>query len=134
MIRAALAPKQDSQHHCVLWLEQYFDVYGDKMPNKDETRLALMEVKDLYEQYKADFASHTNSTITAVSYEVFCSIWSVIFPDCAMRSYTDIPGKCETCFRIDELRRKSSDETVQKKLSEAHHLHRGGMFMLERRE
>lgn len=134
MVRAALTPKEDSHHHCSLWLEQYFDIYGDKMPNFDEIRVALMEVKDLYEQYKVDFAAQANNTIPIVTYETFCTIKSVLFPDCVMRSYTDIPGKCETCFRIDELRRKSSDETVQRKLSEAHHLHRGGLFMLERQE
>jgi hypothetical protein len=32
------------------------------------------------------------------------------------------------------VRRSSEDPKVQEKLKEAHHLHRGGLFMLERNE
>jgi hypothetical protein len=53
---------------------------------------------------------------------------------CLARDYTDIPGKCETCAYIDQKRRFSTSSQVQEHLKQAFLLHRGGMFMAERRE
>ena len=69
-----------------------------------------------------------------LSYRRFCEIWKTIFPDCVTRQYVDIPGKCTICYLIDEMRKSEEDSTVQKYLSVAHALHRGGMFMLERQQ
>jgi hypothetical protein len=43
-----------------------------------------------------------------------------------------LPGKCDICYEIDTLRRSSQDKETQEQLNIAHHLHRGGMFNLER--
>lgn len=69
-----------------------------------------------------------------VSFSKFVNIWRSIFPTVACRPYVDIPGKCFTCYEIDRQRRSTSNSVVQKLLAEAHILHRGGMFMLERLE
>ena len=39
---------------------------------------------------------------------------------------------CKTCFAINQRRKVTEDAYVAKKLKEAHVLHRGGLFMLER--
>ena len=39
---------------------------------------------------------------------------------------------CDTCYEIDTLRRSSPDLETQEQLKRAHHLHRGGLFNLER--
>lgn len=41
-------------------------------------------------------------------------------------------GKCDTCYEIDKMRRTSNCAETQKQLKVAHHLHRGGLFNLER--
>jgi hypothetical protein len=41
-------------------------------------------------------------------------------------------GTCDTCYEIDTLRRSSPDLETQEQLKRAHHLHRGGLFNLER--
>ena len=44
----------------------------------------------------------------------------------------DTTGTCDTCYEIDTLRRSSPDSETQEQLKRAHHLHRGGLFNLER--
>ena len=41
-------------------------------------------------------------------------------------------GTCDTCYEIDTQRRSSPDVETQEQLKRAHHLHRGGLFNLER--
>jgi hypothetical protein len=59
---------------------------------------------------------------------------NTLFPTCIKRPWVDIPGKCDTCYEIDRLRKSSEDSAVQLKCKEAHIMHRNGMFMLERKE
>lgn len=40
-IRAAMSPSADAQMICIAWLENYFKVYGDSKPNKDEVLLNI---------------------------------------------------------------------------------------------
>lgn len=131
MVRAALTPLAEKQQYCQLWLEEYFNICGDNVPNEDEIRISISEKKDVYEKYKSDF---DKASIATVDEKTFGNLWNVLFPNCVIRTYVDIPGKCSTCYHIDRLRREVSDEKVQRKLSEAHHLHRGGLFMRERQE
>jgi hypothetical protein len=44
-------------------------------------------------------------------------------------------GKCDFCARLDKLRKKATEESdgmIQEYCHDAHALHRGGLFMLER--
>jgi hypothetical protein len=51
-----------------------------------------------------------------------------------MRRYCGIPGKCEICAKIDELHQTKGASTESKRAArQCHVLHRGGMFMLERK-
>lgn len=131
MVRAALTPLAEKQQHCKLWLEEYFAICGDNVPNEDEIRLSISEKKDVYEKYSRDCY---RAQIPIVDEKTFGNLWNVLFPNCVIRAYVDIPGKCNTCYHIDRLRREVNDEMVHRKLSEAHLLHRGGLFMLERQE
>ena len=51
MIRAALQPFSDAQQFCSIWLLNYFEKYGDKSPNGEETKLHLMKKNDVYFKY-----------------------------------------------------------------------------------
>jgi len=133
MIRAAITPYAETQMMCSIWLENYFEKYGDKAPNRDETHLLIMQKNDLFKSYIHEF-SNSNPPRSVVSESKFIELWNVLYPTCVSRPWCDIPGKCDICYEIDRLRRSSEESIVQEKLKEAHHLHRGGMFMLERNE
>jgi hypothetical protein len=133
MVKASLAPFADNQQFAIVWLENYFQKYADSAPNKDEIHLLIMQKKDLYERYRAEYLA-CNRSEELVSYPRFIELWNVIFPKAVTRPWCSIPGKCNVCGEIDRLRRVSQDNYVQQCLRDAHHLHRGGMFMLERQE
>lgn len=130
MVRACLTPCSSAMQHCINWLEQYFQDNGDHIPNSDETRVNVL-VRDLYQSYQR---SCEYKKLRFVGYPTFSNNWKYFFPNCTRRPYVDIPGKCSTCFEIDRLRKTVESEEVQKLLAEAHYLHRGGLFMLERKE
>jgi hypothetical protein len=62
-------------------------------------------------------------------------MWRVLFPKCLKRTFVSVIGKCEICAQIDQLRKKATEDSdikIQEKCFDAHLLHRGGMFMVER--
>lgn len=69
---------------------------------------------------------------SCVNIKTFGALWNVLFPKCLIRKQKDIPGTCKTCYAIEQGRKTSEDAEVQAKLKDAHFLHRGGCFMLER--
>jgi hypothetical protein len=129
MIRAALMSKSDAHQYCVIWFEEYFRKYGDYAPNRDEVKLAITRKKEIYDLYVEDMKERPT-----VQQNKFYEIWNALFPRCVSRPWCDIPGKCNTCYEIDRMRRESRDGEVQEQLREAHLMHRGGLFMLERNE
>ena len=131
MVRASLCPLADAQQMCSVWLEKYFDTYGDKSPNSNIIHVHVLQKSDVYDMYRRQM-ENTHEEIVADT--VFNSLWNTLFPNCQNRTWCDIPGKCNTCYEIDRLRRTSEDSIVQEKLQEAHLIHRGGMIMPERNE
>lgn len=67
-----------------------------------------------------------------VDIKTFGALWNVLFPKSLIRKQKDIPGTCKTCYAIEQGRKTSEDAEVQAMFREAHALHRGGCFMLER--
>ncbi len=132
MIRAALTPCSSAQQFCSIWLKQYFKTYGDKQPNGEEIKLSLITKMEVYEAYKLEFTVLTSPSREVVTYSTFNQLWNVLYPYCTIRPYVDIPGKCDTCYGIDRLRRTAEGKRVQQACEHAHVLHRGGLFMLER--
>ena len=133
MVRSAFCPLAESQQFAVNWMENYFDTYGDKAPNRDEIHLLIMQKADVYKLYAHEF-QNSSPPRKVISYSRFLGLWNALFPKCINRPWCDIPGKCDICYEIDKQRRTSEDAVVQEKLREAHHIHRGGMIMLERQE
>jgi hypothetical protein len=129
VVRAALTPRPPAYQHCKIWLEQHFDMYGDKAPNKDEVHLSVTSKGALYKDYEQFMQS---SQLEKVTYTAFVNIWNALFPNVKQRPWVDVPGKCSTCYLIDRMRKTSEDREVQYHLGLAHSLHRGGFFMLER--
>jgi hypothetical protein len=131
MVRAALSPLAESQRLCEEWLRVYFEVHGDSLPDELETSVQVMLKKDLYQTYEAKMKADARPV---VDISKFCELWRVFFPRVRLRPHCDIPGKCWLCARIDKLRRDENDEHTARMLRDAHTLHRGGLFHLEREE
>lgn len=129
MLRAALTPKVEADFLCTAWLFQYFDAYGDSSPTEEDlTKISVTYRNEVYSTY----IQQLDRAEKKVSLTRFYELWSSLYPLSINRSWCSIPGKCDICYEIDKLRRTSSSISVQRALKEAHLLHRGGMFMLER--
>lgn len=129
--QAALTPTALSQEHLVIWFQRYFEKFGDKAPNRKETDLIIMAKKNIYQQYSKETIGLGEKP---VSESTFLSVWNTVFPRCINRPWCDVPGKCDICGEIDRQRRECQEEAKLEQLKQAHHIHRGGMFMLERLE
>jgi len=130
MIVSALCPRPDSQQKATIWIENYFDIFADKSPDSEEVQLSICYKKDVYAAYKIE----TEEAMEApVQETLFRELWNCLFPHYLIRPWLDVPGKCEPCYIIDTERRSTKDKKVQEALRQCHHIHRGGMFMQERR-
>lgn len=128
---AALTPTAIAQQFASVWLQRYFVKFGDRAPNRLETDLLIMAKRNVYDQYCREM---TKLNQKCISKSVFITLWNSVFPRYINRPWCDIPGKCQTCFEIDWLRRTCQDDATLEQLKRAHHMHRGGLFMLERLE
>ena len=68
----------------------------------------------MYESYCHEF-KNSNPPRDVVNESKFIELWNVLFPTC-----------------IDRMLRSSEEKIMTEKLKEAHDLHRGGMFILEK--
>jgi hypothetical protein len=127
MVRNSITPYAATQRLAVEWLRNYFDVYGDDSPNSESILVQIMLKGDLYQHYLRDMKGQP-----IVSEPRFGELWNVLFPYCQRRSYCDQPEKCNVCYEIDKQRRATTDRHHARMLKDAHLLHRGGMFMIER--
>lgn len=130
-VRNALTPFSERQRQCVWWLEDYFKIYADCDPDSDQKAVQVMQNKTLYMQYRKEVEQLGDGEF--VDESTFDELWRVLFPKYQKRNYCDIPGSCNVCYKIDRARRQESDRHTGKMWSEVHALHRGGMFMAERK-
>ena len=151
-VQAALSPTAEAQQYCIVWFKKYFDKFGDRAPNRFETYLIITARRNVYQQYVEDCKRSSRKPVLE---SVFSNLWNTIFPRYMNRPWCDIPGifesclcmdltinlmmygfvhtgKCDTCYEIDKMRRTATCAETQKQLKVAHHLHRGGLFNLER--
>ena len=129
-------PNNDSSLFAVVWLKDYFDLC-DKSPDSDKTFVNVAEKSDVYNMYVGELSS-MNGHLDCVEANIlakghFLRLWNVLFPRCIRRPNCDIPGKCGTCYEIDKIRRETDSKKVKQLCKQAHALHRGGMFMKERK-
>ena len=61
-------------------------------------------------------------------------IWRDKFPHVSIRKYKQVTGKCWTCYRISSGRRKAENRLIQLYYKKLFLCHRGGCFMLERKQ
>ena len=128
--KCAMSPLAEKQSLCITWLDEYFKTYSDHSPNSLLSKVSLTFKQDLYNLY---VKAMKGQSIPTVSYKRFLELWKVLFPYCINRPWCNVPGKCETCFMIQQARGKSGlDQRTSLMLQQCHAIHRGGLFMLER--
>lgn len=90
---ASLCPAAENQQYATVWLERYFDNFGDKIPNRQETHLLIIAKKDVYRQY---VAAMSNAQRPTIDHSTFNNLWNTLFPFCINRPWCDIPGTTDT--------------------------------------
>ena len=143
MVRCAMIPKGEKYTFALSWLKKHFAVFGDHAPDKDLTQLATTWRHDIYVAYEnhlREFQSNNPLAAEGMQFPLiekcnsneFNDIWLSLFPNHVTRQYVNVVGKCSTCYEISKCRQESSDRVVWESCQQLHHLHRGGLFMLER--
>jgi hypothetical protein len=69
MVRSAITPFQERA--CVIWLENHFEVYGDKAPNKHEIQLSVSIKKEVFEMYEEE---QNKFGLESVKYNTFVNL------------------------------------------------------------
>jgi hypothetical protein len=134
----------------MLWFETFFKTCGDQVPNMPgHVHLDLMTKESIYKIYEHDMwmeyypkhcmdqfsSSYRNfDDLEIVSFESWKSIWLYNFPHCKIRRYKNVTGKCWTCYAINSRRAKAGSGHLGVAYKKLFAMHRGGLFMLERRE
>ena len=98
-VKNALTPLSESSQIATMWLQKYFDAYGDKSPTeKGRIKLAITFRHEVYEQYVNEMTIAARGAegpeFKIVSQNKFLELWRVIYPECTDRPGCSIPGKC----------------------------------------
>jgi hypothetical protein len=135
MTIAAMTRNNGLHLRTVEWLSQYFFEHADSEPNRWEMRLDLCEKKDVWNYYMHEMQNSFAflGSPTHLDYTTFVSIWNNVFPWVKIRVYKQVSGKCWVCYWINELRKTSEDQSILLAAKKLHQLHRGGLYMLERK-
>lgn len=74
----------------VLWMEEYFELMGDKCPNTDgEIHLEPITKQEIWSDYQqACVAIYKDDDY--LSYPSFCTLWTRIFPHVLIREYKQV--------------------------------------------
>jgi hypothetical protein len=96
--------------------------------------LSMPHKYELYDRYKEEHQKYNQGFDSIVTLERFIQLWNALFPHYLLRPYLNVPGKCKTCYQIDSLKNQTNDWNVCEALRQCHLLHRGGLFMIERKQ
>lgn len=78
-----------------VWMENFFQMVGDPMPNTDgEIHLEKQEKKSIWKEYCSDFRFKNRNPL---EYKQFCSLWKDAFPHVKIRAYK-VWGIYISCF------------------------------------
>lgn len=130
-IQAAIMPNSREALLAFVWLELYFNQYGDHAPNAaGQIHLDPVEKKSIWEEYVRDIVEWYPDE-RYYSYGKFLELWDLLFPFVSIREYKAVTGKCNCCALICQLRWTYRDHLRRNLLKELHTFHRG-TFMKER--
>lgn len=83
-------PNSSESVTCFAWMQYYFDLIGDAMPNKmGEIHLEPVEVKEVWKEYCIDMNGSGEPTLSLSS---FRSIWNSCFQHVKIREFKAVTG------------------------------------------
>ena len=86
-------PSSTENIQCYAWMEEHFDLIGDKVSNKNgEIHIEPCEMVSVWEEYVDDYKNSINGI---VSLEVFYDIWKKCFPYVKIREFKAVTGTYE---------------------------------------
>lgn len=97
----------DAQMHINLWINRYFEKFGDSAPNRNETYLIITVKLNVYYQYKSETDKIGMKTTDE---STFISIWNALYP-----RFINSPGLISPENAIRALRSIDKNEYVKKK-------------------
>jgi len=91
-----LLPNSPTALYCIAWMAEYFDLVGDKIPNRDnEIHLESQEKVNIHREYMFDVANLLKED-TACNYSYFLRLWETHFPNVKIRKY----NSCQNCIHF----------------------------------
>lgn len=93
--------------YTAVWMDTFFKLVGDPMPNTDgEIHLEKQEKYAIWEEYKKDF-EYNNRRYLSLPH--FLKLWRTAFSHVKVRVYKQVSGKCYVCLILGLLRNKFRD-------------------------
>eukprot|EP01032_Pedospumella_encystans_P003826 gene3826-4522_t len=76
--------KMEAKVRCFAWMEYYFRLLGDEMPNSEEKHLKPTDYQDIYVEYSADMDREGQ---TPFVYSAWGKFWKNVFPYVKIREF-----------------------------------------------
>ena len=115
-------PLTEKSMMCSSWMNYYFNLIGDQVPNADhELHLEAIPKKEVYKEYVHDMESRNEECLTV---QVFVKLWKDVFPYVKVRKYKSSCGHCNLCTLLGEKRRKYRDKLGRQEVTTLFALHR----------
>ena len=89
MIRATIMPFSSKDELACVYLEKYFENFGDSAPDREEVHLLINMKTDVYLQYKSTKEKLNEPVVQPTR---FNEIWNNLFPKHINRPWCDICG------------------------------------------
>ena len=123
-LRALKIPNSFSSLTAVAWMNYYFGLMADNVPNAaEELHLEPVKKHSIFEEYCADVNSY-NDIAEPISEQLFLSIWKSVFSYVKIRKFKQCCGKCNLCAYLSELRRKFTDSRGREEVTRLFEVHR----------
>lgn len=110
-----LMPNGPKHHFAAAWLDAFFDLVGDKIPNSNEIHLETQDKFEIWAEYVWDMFHLCEDQ--ALCYSNFLKLWDLVFPHVKIRVYKAVTGKCNICAVLSDLRKKFHSREMRKQVT-----------------
>jgi hypothetical protein len=129
---SVLAPNTVKSKLAIQFLNEFFNLVGDKIPNLQEIHLDPIDKKEVWKEYRQEILQFETEA-ELLKYSAFCALWDSAFPHVKIREYKAVTGKCVFCATLSKLRCSTKSPMMRFEISDLHVLHKH-TYMHERWE
>ena len=123
-IRALKVPNSMASLSTVAWMNYYFKLMAENVPNiEEELHLEPIKKKSIYEEYCFDVISY-DQLQSPLSVGLFLDICKSVFSYVKVRKFKQCCGKCNLCSALSELRKKYLDSRGREEVAKLFFVHR----------